>query len=230
MGQIDYNGRDNLEVMKEADNYNQFLLGLTTFHANYGELIVDFGAGSGTFSIPIKEKGFRVICVEPDKILSASLKRFGLEVVSDLELIEDGSVDYIYSLNVLEHIENDNAIVDLWFRKLRSGGQLFVYVPAFQVLYSSMDSKVGHYRRYTKRILNKKLKSVGFEVVQSRYADSIGFIATLVYKLFDDGKGDIDLKVLKIYDRWIFPLSRFIDFFINSFIGKNIYSRAVKGK
>lgn len=228
MNQIEYNGRDNLEAMQEAKNYNRFLLDLILSSARNDELLVDFGAGSGTFALPVGAKGYRVTCVETDPVLSAGLTDRGLHVVSSLELLEDDSIDYLYSLNVLEHIEDDDAAAKLWFRKLRPGGRLLVYVPAFQVLYSSMDRKVGHFRRYTKQMLNVRLMQAGFEINEIRYADSVGYLATLFYKALDNGQGDVNPRMLKIYDQWIFPFSRFLDRAAFPFAGKNVYARAVK--
>jgi SAM-dependent methyltransferase len=230
MNQIEYNGRDNLDVMQEAKNYNRYLfdLILSSGRATNDSLLVDFGAGSGTFAIPVKAAGCRVICVETDPVLFANLAKRGLDVVSSLELIEDGSIDYLYSLNVLEHIEDDEAITQLWFQKLCPGGQLLVYVPAFQMLYSSMDRKVGHFRRYTKHKLIERLTHAGFEISEARYADSVGFLATLIFKVLDKGQGDVDLRMLRIYDRWVFPLSRLIDCVTYLFFGKNVYVRASK--
>ncbi len=228
MNQIEYGGRDNLEVMQEAKNYNRFLLDLVLAAARHDELLVDFGAGSGTFSLPVAAAGYRVICVETDPVLFANLAERGLEVVSSLDLLEDNSVDYLYSLNVLEHIEDDEAIARLWFQKLRPGGQLLVYVPAFQALYSSMDRKVGHVRRYTRRMLCDRLTHAGFKVNTARYADSIGVLATLIYKTLDKGRGDVNLSMLRLYDRWVFPISHLIDHVAQLLAGKNVWARAVK--
>lgn len=228
MVQVEYNGRDNLEVMQEAKNYNRFLLDLIMNGARGDELTVDFGAGNGTFSLPIAATGSRLVCVENDPVLSSILSGHGLNVVGSLESLNDCSVDYLYTLNVLEHIEDDEVMVDLWMRKLRPGGRLLVYVPAFEVLFSSMDRKVGHFRRYTKQGLRGKLERAGFRVGEIRYADSVGYLASLVYKAFDDGEGGINLSLLKTYDKWIFPISRALDWIASPYFGKNVYARAVK--
>ena len=228
MNGLIYSGRDNLDVMKEAINYNKYLLDLIIASAKKGDSLVDYGAGSGTFSLPVASAGYRVICVETDPILSASLKSHGMVVLNDLAQAPDGSIDYIYSLNVLEHIVDDNGVVALWFRKLRPGGKLLVYVPAFQVLFSSMDRKVGHIRRYSKDELRQKLSRAGFEIAESRYADSIGFLAALMYKLLRKEDGAVDLKMLRLYDRWVFPVSKFFDVITNQIVGKNVYVRAIK--
>jgi precorrin-6B methylase 2 len=228
MNQLEYTGRDNLEIMREAKNYNRFLLDLVLSQSSIKDLIVDFGAGSGTFSLPVAASRDRLICVETDSVLCSRLLDNGMEVVSNLELLEDGSVDYLYTLNVLEHIQDDEAVIKLWMQKLRPGGRIFVYVPAFQTLFSSMDLKVGHFRRYTKKTLNSKLKKAGFQVVEAKYADSIGYLATLIFKAFDNGEGSVNVHMLKIYDRWIFPLSRILDLIASPFLGKNVYACAIK--
>lgn len=230
MNGIEYSGRDNLEVMKEAINYNNYLLDLILASARKDDFLVDFGAGNGTFTLPVKWAGYRVICVETDPTLAASLIRHGITVLDDLAQATDGSIDYIYSLNVLEHIEDDISIAALWFRKLRPGGKLFVYVPAFQVLFSSMDRKVGHFRRYSKSELCQKLSTAGFEIGEARYADSIGFLAALMYKLLGKEDGTVDLQMLKIYDRWVFPISQLFDIITHQIVGKNVYVRAVKSE
>ena len=66
MSDARYTGTENLEVMKEAVNYNRALLGLVTTHARKGSRIVDFGAGVGTFAVAMQANGYAVACVELD--------------------------------------------------------------------------------------------------------------------------------------------------------------------
>lgn len=218
-----YTGRDNLEVMKDARNYNAYLLRLIRSFADNGKDIVDFGAGAGTFAIPLVREGFNIVCVEPDVVLAASLQESGLSVVSTLDDVQDASVDYLYSLNVLEHIEDDTTVIGNWHRKLHPGGRLMVYVPAFQILYTSMDRKVGHFRRYRLGELRAKLQEAGFAVDNARYVDSIGFLASLAFRMLDNGSGDINLRALRIYDRYVFPLSCGCDRFMSKLGGKNLF-------
>jgi len=64
--------------------------------------------------------------------------------------------------------------------------------------------------------------AAGFMVESVEYADSIGFFATLVFKLWDRGRGDIDPRMLRLYDRVVFPLSRAIDRITHRWFGKNL--------
>ncbi|TFZ05171.1 SAM-dependent methyltransferase [Ramlibacter henchirensis] len=224
----EYSGKDNLTVMEGATNYNEFLLRLVKEDAQPGRRIVDFGAGAGTFAAPLSSMGFDVTCVETDPTLGEMLRGKGLQVLPGLDEVGEESVDYLYSLNVLEHIEDDEAILRLWHRKLRKGGKLLVYVPAFQSLFTSMDRKVGHFRRYTKGELCSRLRSTGFQIRDAGYADSVGYAASLVYKLTDRGEGDINPTMLRTYDRLVFPVSRLLDKVAHPLFGKNVFVRALR--
>lgn len=224
----EYSGRDNLASMEHAANYNQYLLSLVLKSARKGNLIVDFGAGNGLFAHSVAAAGHKVICVEIDPALSADLTYRGMTVINDLEKIKDSSIDYIYSLNVLEHIKDDTGVIALWHRKLRFGGKLMVYVPACQLLFTSMDRKVGHFRRYNIKELTGKLSEYKFEIMISRHVDSVGFLATLIYKWINPSDGSLNPDMVRFYDRWIFPFSSLIDPLLNSFMGKNLYVVAKK--
>ena len=172
--------------------------------------------------------GKTVACVEPDASLAGYLAEKGLDVCHDLAQVPDSSIDYLYSLNVLEHIQDDAAVIALWHRKIRPGGRLLVYVPAFDLLFSSMDRSVGHCRRYRLPELRDKLRAAGFSIRDGRYVDSLGFFATLLFKLIDNGSGDINVEMLKLYDRLVFPISRTLDAITGKLGGKNLYLAAVK--
>jgi SAM-dependent methyltransferase len=216
-----YTGVENLEVMADAVNYNRFLTDLVLSGIKSGTRIVDFGAGAGTFAKPVSAAGFDVVCVEPDETLRSLLVERHLTCVADVSSIPSGSADYAYSLNVLEHIEDDAAALKELFRILRPGGRLLIYVPAFQALFSSMDRKVGHFRRYRLRHLCGIISCAGFDVLQKTYADCLGFPATLAYKLVDRGGGTVNRKGLRVYDRYAFPASRVLDRVFGRWFGKN---------
>ena len=66
-------------------------------------------------------------------------------------------------------------------RKLRAGGKLCLYLLAFHCLYSSIDTSVGHFHRYTKTTLRGKFDEVGFKNFSLSYADTFGFVMTLLF-------------------------------------------------
>lgn len=217
-----YSGTDNLEVMKDAVNYNRYLLDLIRHHAGDAKKIIDFGAGSGTFAAPTAKAGFDLTAVELDEGLRAHLAQLGLRAVASTTELAAGAFEYAYTLNVLEHITEDVAALRQLRATLKPGARLLVYVPAFPVLYTSMDAKVGHVRRYTRDSLTRSVAAAGFTVDRVEYADSIGYFATLAFKMTDRGGGDINPRMLRLYDRVVFPLSRAIDRLTHRWFGKNL--------
>jgi SAM-dependent methyltransferase len=217
-----YSGTENLEVMRDAVNYNRYLLELIRSHAGSAKRVIDFGAGSGTFAVPISQSGFEITAVELDDGLRANLAKQGLRVSASTAGLPAKAFDFAYTFNVLEHIPDDVEALRGLRANLASSAQLLIYVPAFQVLYTSMDAKVGHLRRYTRDTLVRSVVAAGFVVEAVEYVDSLGYLATLVFKMADRGSGDVNPRMLRIYDRLIFPMSRVLDRIVHRWFGKNL--------
>ncbi len=222
-----YVGRENLEAMKLARKYNAHLVQLVR-NAAPGTTALDFGAGAGVFSAALRNLGTVVTCVEPDAELRGELRAMGFTAHHGLSEVPAASLEYVFSLNVLEHIEDDTAIMAELFARLRPGGALLLYVPAFDMLFSAMDRRVGHFRRYRRRPLTAALRAAGFEICDARYADSLGFLATLAYKFIGDPAGGLNVRSLTTYDRYLFPCSRMLDRLIAGAFGKNLVVVAQK--
>ena len=218
----EFTGTENLEVMADAVNYNGFLVSLIHNEARPGERLVDFGAGIGTFARVLAAEGLQIHCIEPDSRQLARILESGLPASPDLTCLKDESVDLLYTLNVLEHIEDDIAALHACHEKIRPGGRILIYVPAFPILYSSMDKNVGHLRRYTRAELAEKISAAGFDVIKNEYVDSAGFLASLFFKVFGNDSGTINRGALLVYDRYVFPLSRLADRVFNRLFGKNV--------
>src|SRR5262249_25642777 len=129
---------------------------------------------------------------------------------------------FVFSLNVFEHIQNDQRAVEEIYQKLTPRGVLLLYVPAFHCLWSTLDDKVCHYRRYTKRTL-RTLVQPRFSIEKLQYADSLGFIAALTFRLLRKDSSSLTAKSIAWYDKWIFPLSRVLDVIFDRFLGKNVF-------
>jgi len=196
-------------------------LDLVTSRVRPDDAILDFGAGRGVLARPLAANGHRVSCVEPDPDLRARLTQVGLCVHAELHEIPPESFDFIYTMNVLEHIRDDGAVVEALRTRLKPGGVLLVYVPAFPLLYSSMDRKVGHVRRYRHGRLVGLLGAAGLQVEFISHQDCLGFFAGLLFKLIGNDT-TFDRRSLVAYDRYVFPLSRRLDRLAGMFFGKNL--------
>ena len=129
-----YSGVDNLNAMADAVHYNQFLVQEVVRHGGMARRLLDFGAGTGAFARNLKGSGFEVVCVETDPQLQAELRRSGFECHASLAAIPPQSVDFIFSLNVLEHIEDDADVLKAMRERLKPGGRVYLYLPAFKLL------------------------------------------------------------------------------------------------
>lgn len=227
-----YAGIRILDIMSFAKNYNNFLSKnirkYETLTSNSNK-IIDFGAGLGQFSFIYKDE-INFYAIEEDINFCKILNKKNIKTAS-LESLNDESIDYIYTINVLEHIKEDQMVLNELFKKLKKGGGIYIYVPAFNFLWTPLDNEVGHYRRYTRREIFKKLKNAGFQKIEVEYADSAGFFATLIFKLFSYKPKKVSVKTIKIFDKYIFPVGRVFDSIIFKYLfGKNISTFAKKSK
>ena len=223
-----YSGHKNLVAMESAKNYKNYLLCIIKSAIKNKNKILDFGAGIGTYSIPLSSEGFDVSCVEVDRVQADIIKDNGLVVYDDIKKVDYESYDAVYSLNVIEHIEDDVGALESIKRILKKDGVLIIYVPAFNSLYSEMDKKVGHYRRYSKGELVEKLNVAGFKICEASYVDCLGYFASLVYKIYFWSDGSISVRSVLAYDKYIFPISLLIDNILGRLFGKNLKVIAIR--
>ena len=104
-----YAGRETLSDLSKATNYNNHLKEEIQARYRIGQRVLDFGAGSGHFLNLIKAKPPVFLAVEPDAKLRDVIRSSTLAKIVARDNISPGSLDLIYSLNVLEQIEEDQS-------------------------------------------------------------------------------------------------------------------------
>ena len=198
--------------------------------ANPSKTIIDFGAGLGTISALLRDRtNRRINCIEIDENLASILGKRKFQVYKDLKEAEP--TDFVFSINVLEHIKNDLLAINEVYNHLEDRGLFAVYVPAFMFLFTTLDTSVGHYRRYSKKELVDKIEEVGFEVMEVRYVDCLGGISTLLLRFLGSKfqMWSLSPRRLVFFDKRIFPLSVLLDKIIfEKIFGKNLYLLARK--
>lgn len=80
--------------------------------------------------------------------------------------LPDASFTAVVTLDTLEHVPDDEKAMKEICRVLEPGGILIINVPAFQWLWGPHDVALHHFRRYTPRMLRKRLEEAGFRVVR----------------------------------------------------------------
>ena len=83
----------------------------------------------------------------------------------------DRPVSLVLLMDVIEHIEDDEGfLAGLRARPyVNAGTKFLITVPAYQALFCSHDTFLGHYRRYSNRVLREHVERAGFSVVDTGY-------------------------------------------------------------
>jgi SAM-dependent methyltransferase len=78
----------------------------------------------------------------------------------------DAEFDIIGAFDVLEHVDDDAAVLRQMYAAVVAGGGVVITVPQHPSLWSAVDDFSHHRRRYTRSELTAKLEAVGFRIVR----------------------------------------------------------------
>jgi len=90
----------------------------------------------------------------------------------------DGQYDVVGLFDVIEHIDDDEAVLREMYRICKLGGRIFLTMPANKWLWSYFDILSCHKRRYSKKELYRKLQRAGFVV------EKISFYVFFLFPIF----------------------------------------------
>jgi SAM-dependent methyltransferase len=215
----DPTGAATLErLAADAPRYNRWL---TERVAPWvGRRVLEIGAGIGNMAEYFLDRE-RLVLAEPEPEYRARLaSRFAghahVAVVPvrlpdvDIRLSAE-RLDTVICLNVLEHVEADEAALAGMRSLLQPGGRLVLLVPALPSIYGTLDSALGHYRRYGARELREKMTAAGLRLVRLEYFNLAGvpgwwFTGRLLRRTI------IPRGSLRLYDALVplFRLERFL--------------------
>jgi SAM-dependent methyltransferase len=167
---------------------------------------LDAGCGMGqhTYNLAKRNPALRIGAIEQDAEQAADLvdffKRCGIDRVEvragDITRDDLGApVDLLLCCSVLEHIEDDLALMRRFHARIRAQGRLLIYVPlAEKRVFKSLQRRIeamtraagdrlphGHVRYYSAELLESRLQQSGFTVVQREL--SYGPYGRLAYDL-----------------------------------------------
>jgi 2-polyprenyl-3-methyl-5-hydroxy-6-metoxy-1,4-benzoquinol methylase len=201
--------------------------------------VLEVGAGLGTITRKLVDRypELSIVALEPAGNVFADLASYAAltprvtasrQTLAEYEPDPGEAFDAVVYINVLEHIADDSQELQLAAKTLRPGGALLVFGPALEWLYSELDYRAGHYRRYSLRRLRDLAAAAGFEVVSARYFDVLGVVPYLVvYRWLRHD--DISGSTLWGYDRVVVPLSQLLQrVLVSPPLGKNVILIAVK--
>jgi SAM-dependent methyltransferase len=221
---------ETLDNLSGADNYVAWIFEQVQPHL--GDAVLEVGAGHGTFTEILSARGARVVATDVSRRCADVLReRFaGDERVTVVHGGADAVAgqppfDSAVLINVLEHIRDDDGALRDLAALLRPGGRLILWVPAFQLLYSDFDRKIGHYRRYRKGELKAQLTRAGYQVAEIRYVNSVGALAWLVVARLMH-RAPTGGRSVKIYDSYFVPVLKRLEGRRGAPFGQSVFAVA----
>ncbi|HEX8411357.1 MAG TPA: glycosyltransferase [Thermoanaerobaculia bacterium] len=181
-GDSEPDGYVTLERMASLKHYNNWIL--DRFRSYMGQRVLEVGSGTGNMTRLLYGRELIVATdMEPAylHILRNRFRRQPTIKVEPLDLenddwkkLRDYGFDTVVCLNVLEHIKGDQAALERLYDLLVPGGRLMLFVPADQALFGTLDTQVGHHRRYSPETLESVIRAAGFEIRQLSYHNVYG--------------------------------------------------------
>jgi len=168
-------------------------------HNTKSDIIIDVGAGFGTFCQEMKKAGSfkRVIALEPNPSLAKTCSKRGLEVVN--KRIEEAKFDYdvdvVTSFEVIEHLFSPKDFILGCKSVLSKNGIIVITCPnikgfdlsTLRELSENIDTE--HLNYFNPDSLTKLFNSCGFEVIEKLTPGELD--AELVRKKVIEGRLDL---------------------------------------
>jgi SAM-dependent methyltransferase len=217
---------NELELFQFATNWKNYFSKILTPYIKGNVLEVGAGYGVNTKYLYTHEC-IKWTFIEPDSNLASRIEEFTSDlilpkkiIIGTIDNISNELFDTIIYIDVLEHIEKSENEIDKIKSNLKPGGHLIILVPAFQFLFNDFDIRIGHFRRYNKRILRNEIRGKLLEK-NMFYLDSCGLLASIANKLFLK-QSEINLKQVKIWDKVMIPFSKIFDYLVLRKFGKSL--------
>jgi|SRR5579871_360647 len=150
---------------------NELILWAIAEHFPRMHSMLEIGCGTGFVLRAVRQR-FPDARLAGSEIFGAGL-RFASERIPDGELFQMDArripfreeFDVIGAFDVLEHIDQDEEVLQQMHQAVRPGGGIVLTVPQHPRLWSASDDYAFHKRRYTRSELVSKVRRAGFQPV-----------------------------------------------------------------
>lgn len=227
-------GEETLRRISRMKKFNWLIYNM--IESQLGERVVEAGCGNGNISQYLIHKDLLIgIDIDADFVKKLNEKYSYLDgakfICSDLQFLDVGEIkkhnpDSIVSINVLEHVDDDEKAIQNFHKILGSNGKIILIVPAMHYLYCNLDKNLGHKRRYDKNQLRHLLEKNGFEIEKINYFNFFG-----VFGWFFSGhilrNSILPSGQLMIYE-YLVPIFKAIEKIIGPPIGLSLFVTAKK--
>ena len=177
-----------LYILEEAVSYHRWIF--EKIRPWLGKSILEAGCGIGNLTGLLLSHGRVIVADMNENYLRIVEDKFrghsNLKEVLLWDIRQEPpknlgvSIDTIVCSNVLEHIENDAAVLKNFYQLLSAGGRIIVLVPALKILYNVLDQELGHFRRYGRKELIQRLTLNGFKIRYLKFFNLFGILGWFV--------------------------------------------------
>jgi hypothetical protein len=123
----------------------------------------------------------------------------------------------------LEHIADDRKALAAMAAMLPPDGVIVLLVPAFEALYGPLDYNLGHYRRYTRRVMVEMAESAGLTVKTARYVNAAGFFGWWANSKLFHRQAQSRHQIV-FFDRFVIPAMSRIERRIPPLFGQSLFA------
>ncbi|MCS6952469.1 MAG: glycosyltransferase [Bryobacterales bacterium] len=204
-------GRGHLNNLTGTPQYVSWMARLLRPYVR--DTVLEVNAGIGNITARLMGRSLRYVAGEHDPLYLHALRNRFLRT-PNVEVIRldparpedfcpfDEEFDTVLCLNVLEDLDDPRPTLAAIRKALRPEGRLLVLVPHKPALYSNLDRRLGHKRRFESRQLRALLESEGFQLEALRQLNKIAAPAWWLYgKVM--GRDTIDKLTLKLFDKTV---------------------------
>lgn len=199
-----------------------------------GSSVLEVGAGLGEFASQLRGLERHVVTDVDADAVAAMADRFAdrPEVEARRFDLAEGAIDIgtpvssVIAINVLEHIEDDRGALKALASMVEPGGRIVLWVPGYQQLYGDFDRAVGHFRRYTPDTLTAAIEGAGLRAELAKPLNFLGGIAWWL-TVRRGGVGAPNPRLVRIYDRFVVPVTRAVERRVTPPFGQSVLGVAV---
>ncbi|RJP15561.1 MAG: class I SAM-dependent methyltransferase [Candidatus Abyssobacteria bacterium SURF_5] len=156
------------------------------FDKKDGNLILDAGCGSGLMTRRFSCAG-QVYGIDKSLEALKHCSSLGIKRLCQGDTLalpfKTSAFDLVVAADLLEHCEDDGAVLREFHRVIADNGRLLVSVPAYKALWSSHDVSLHHKRRYSKRELIAKMLDSGYFIQRASYFNTTLFPLVAMIRL-----------------------------------------------
>lgn len=160
------------------------LAALTELTEIKGRIVLDVGAGPREFAAAFRAAGARYVPLDRDPTVSA-VRESGVVADAAALPIREGSIDVVFSSNLLEHVPDVRTVADDMVRVLKPGGLLYLSYTNWLSPWGGHETSPWHWlspryavSRYERKYSRRPKNVLGESIFKVSIAEGLAWAAS----------------------------------------------------